>query len=75
MVFDLDDPSSAVFVGETRNIGVGECGFYRVGSDTFVKYGIFMDYDDMAEFEFLVPVTVRLEDYAGPVTVGDVLFV
>jgi len=29
----------------------------------------------MTEFEFLVPITVGLEDYAGSVTVGDVLFV
>ena len=75
LIFDLDDPLAADFVGERADIGVGECGFYRSGGDTFVKYGMFMEHDDFDDLDFLVAIHVRLEDYAGPVTASDVLLV
>lgn len=72
LVFDL---TSAEFVGETADIGVGELGFFRSGADTIVRYGMFMDYDFRLGTDYLVSISVRLADYDGPVTAGDVLLV
>lgn len=55
------------FIGETEDLGDLEIGYHREGADTVIETNMGQDVEN--------PITIRLADYAGPLTAEDFVLI